>query len=61
MAKGILIAAMNFSDVAADEFHDWYDTEHIPERLRVDLLGSDDLGRFLSGAPLIGTAAAGYL
>jgi len=35
MAKGILIAAMNFSDVAEDEFHDWYDTEHIPERLRV--------------------------
>ena len=35
MAKGILIAAMDFSDVAADEFHDWYDTEHIPERLRV--------------------------
>ena len=29
MAKGILIAAMNFSDVAEDEFHDWYDTEHI--------------------------------
>ena len=35
MAKGILIAAMDFSDVAEDEFHDWYDTEHIPERLRV--------------------------
>jgi hypothetical protein len=35
MAKGILIAAMDFSDVAADEFNDWYDTEHIPERLGV--------------------------
>src|SRR6266849_3242412 len=35
MAKGILIAAMDYSDVAADEFDDWYDTEHIPERLRV--------------------------
>jgi hypothetical protein len=35
MAKGILIAAMNFSNVAADEFHDWYDHEHILERLRV--------------------------
>ncbi|HEV8678422.1 MAG TPA: hypothetical protein VGQ90_03520 [Stellaceae bacterium] len=35
MAKGILIAAMNFSDVAEDEFHDWYDTEHVPERLNV--------------------------
>jgi hypothetical protein len=35
MAKGILIAAMNFAHVAEDEFHDWYDHEHIPERLRV--------------------------
>lgn len=35
MAKGILIAAMNFSAVAEDEFNDWYDTEHIPERLAV--------------------------
>jgi len=35
MAKGILIAAMNFADVAEDEFHDWYDTEHVPERLAV--------------------------
>ena len=35
MAKGILIAAMDFSNVAEDEFNDWYDTEHIPERQRV--------------------------
>jgi len=35
MAKGILIAAMDFSDVAEGEFHDWYDTEHVPERSRV--------------------------
>ena len=35
MAKGILIAAMNFSEVVEDEFHDWYDTEHLPERLAV--------------------------
>lgn len=35
MAKGILIAALNFSDVAEDEFHDWYNLEHLPERLRV--------------------------
>jgi hypothetical protein len=35
MAKGILIAAMDYSNVAQDEFDDWYDTEHIPERLRV--------------------------
>jgi hypothetical protein len=35
MAKGILIAAMDFSAAPEDEFHDWYDLEHVPERLRV--------------------------
>jgi len=35
MAKGQLIAAMEFSNVAEDEFNDWYDLEHIPERQRV--------------------------
>ena len=35
MAKGILIAAMNMGSAAEDEFHDWYDTEHLPERTRV--------------------------
>ena len=35
MSKGILIAAMNFSDVAEDEFHDWYDLEHLPERVSI--------------------------
>src|SRR5438270_263504 len=35
MTHGILIAAMDFSNVAEDEFNDWYDTEHIPERQRV--------------------------
>jgi len=37
MAKsmGIMAAGFNFSAVAEDEFNDWYDTEHVPERLRV--------------------------
>ena len=35
MAKGTLIAAMNIGQAAEDEFHDWYDTEHLPERRRV--------------------------
>jgi hypothetical protein len=35
MAKGILIAAMNYATAAEDEFHDWYDLEHVPERERV--------------------------
>jgi hypothetical protein len=35
MANGLLIAALDFSEVAEDEFNDWYDAEHIPERRRV--------------------------
>ena len=35
MAKGALIAAMDFTNVDAGEFNDWYDTEHVPERARV--------------------------
>jgi hypothetical protein len=35
MAKGMLIAAMNIGRAADDEFHDWYDLEHLPERQRV--------------------------
>jgi hypothetical protein len=35
MAKGALIAAMRLGRAAEDEFHDWYDTEHLPERQRV--------------------------
>ncbi|PPQ36237.1 DUF4286 family protein [Rhodopila globiformis] len=35
MAKGLLFAALDFATAHEDEFHDWYDHEHIPERLRV--------------------------
>ena len=35
MPKGLLFMAFNFSTAHADEFHDWYDLEHVPERLRV--------------------------
>jgi hypothetical protein len=35
MPKGTLIAAMKIGQAAEDEFHDWYDTEHLPERQRV--------------------------
>jgi hypothetical protein len=35
MAKGILLPVVDFGGIAEDEFNDWYDTEHIPERLRV--------------------------
>ena len=32
LATGILIAAFDYSTAHADEFHDWYDLEHLPER-----------------------------
>ena len=35
MAKGLLFASFDFSGAHEDEFHDWYDLEHVPERLRV--------------------------
>jgi hypothetical protein len=35
MSKGLLFAAFDFSSAHEDEFHDWYDHEHVPERLRV--------------------------
>ncbi|MGE0417238.1 MAG: hypothetical protein AB7O80_10555 [Acetobacteraceae bacterium] len=35
MAKGLLFASFDFSTAYEDEFHDWYDLEHVPERLRV--------------------------
>src|SRR5215469_11917220 len=35
MSKGLLFASFDFSTAHRDEFHDWYDLEHIPERLRV--------------------------
>ncbi len=31
---GLLVAGFDFSTVAEDEFNDWYDTEHVPERAR---------------------------
>jgi hypothetical protein len=40
MAKGILLVAFDYTKAQADEFHDWYDTEHIPERERVPGFGT---------------------
>jgi hypothetical protein len=31
---GLLVAGFNFSGISEDEFNDWYDTEHVPERAR---------------------------
>jgi hypothetical protein len=35
MAKGILINARSYARMAQDEYDDWYETEHLPQRLGV--------------------------
>ncbi|WP_428491060.1 hypothetical protein [Rhodopila sp.] len=35
MTKGLLFMAFDFATAHEDEFHDWYDREHIPERMGV--------------------------
>jgi hypothetical protein len=64
MAKGILLAVMNFARIAEDEFHDWYDTEHLPERQRLPgfllchrWIGADDRRISLSYCDLATLAA----
>ena len=39
MAKGILLVGFDFTNAHEDEFHDWYDLEHVPERERVPGFG----------------------
>lgn len=39
MARGLLVAGFDFSTAHADEFHDWYDLEHLPERRAVPGFG----------------------
>ena len=40
MATGILAVGFDFTKAHEDEFHDWYDLEHIPERQRVPGFGT---------------------
>ena len=40
MGRGLLVAAFDFSTAHADEFNDWYDLEHIPERKAVPGFGA---------------------
>ena len=35
MSKGILLVGFDYTNAHEDEFHDWYDLEHVPERQRV--------------------------
>jgi hypothetical protein len=39
MANGILLAAFDFTNAQEDEFHDWYDLEHLPERQQIPGFG----------------------
>ncbi len=39
MPKGILLVGFDFTNAHEDEFHDWYDLEHVPERQRVPGFG----------------------
>jgi hypothetical protein len=48
MAKGILLVGFDFGNAHEDEFHDWYDLEHVPERQRVPGFGACD--RWISTA-----------
>lgn len=48
MAKAILLVAFDFTNAHEDEFHDWYDLEHVPERQRVPGFGACD--RWISTA-----------
>src|SRR5258708_22303587 len=40
MGNGILRVGLDYTRAQADEFHDWYDLEHIPERQRVPGFGT---------------------
>jgi hypothetical protein len=40
MPTGLLAVGFDFATAHADEFHDWYDLEHIPERQAVPGFGS---------------------
>ena len=46
MARGLLLAAFDFSGADAGEFHDWYDLEHLPERAAI--AGFDRCERWIS-------------
>lgn len=39
MTKGILLVGFDYTGAHEDEFHDWYDLEHVPERQRVPGFG----------------------
>ena len=60
MGRGLLAAAFDFSTAHTEEFHDWYDLEHIPEREAVPGFGAcerwmGDEQPTLSVAPMIST------
>ncbi|MBN8927354.1 MAG: hypothetical protein BGO51_08600 [Rhodospirillales bacterium 69-11] len=39
MPRGLLLVAFDYTNAQEDEFHDWYDLEHVPERQRIPGFG----------------------
>ncbi len=55
MPRGALIVALDFTACNEAEFNDWYDTEHLPERARINGFGVCE--RWISIAnPKVGVA-----
>ena len=52
MSRGQLVAVFNFSTAHVDEFHDWYDLEHIPERQAVPGFGACERWIDDEGSPI---------
>ncbi|GAB3564693.1 hypothetical protein GCM10027445_08960 [Amycolatopsis endophytica] len=50
MTEGLLYVLSEPGGVAEEEFHDWYDTEHAPARVRVPRIHSGHRYRALDGA-----------
>ncbi|HUN41353.1 MAG TPA: hypothetical protein VMU81_13765 [Acetobacteraceae bacterium] len=48
MPTGLLLVGFDFTNAHDDEFHDWYDLEHVPERERVP--GFNACNRWISVA-----------
>jgi len=46
ISRGLLLAAMTPPPALEEEFNEWYDTEHVPERLRIP--GFDTARRFVA-------------
>jgi hypothetical protein len=51
MPNALLLAVFDFSGAHADEFHDWYDLEHIPERRAIAIPSTYCVARLTGQLP----------